>query len=348
MLNIDGSFGEGGGQIIRSSLALALVTGRPFTIDNIRARRQKPGLRQQHLTAVHAAAEVGEAEVRGASLGSARLEFRPGGVRPGDYHFDVGTAGSTTLVLQTILPALLAAASESTIELRGGTHNPLAPPFDFLARAYLPLVNHLGPQVTAVLDRHGFFPAGGGQIRARVGPCEQLGRLELVDRGAQKDCRATVLLARLARHIGQRECRTVAEHLGWDESQTRVVEVGDSRGPGNVVLIELEFEHVTEIFAAFGERGVPAETVARRAAEQAQSYLDAGVPVGEHLADQLLLPLAIAAWKGTGGGRFRTTRLSLHSTTHIELLKQFMELAIDVESQGENDCLVRFAGSHRG
>lgn len=341
MLTIDGSFGEGGGQIVRSSLALALVTGRPVVIDNIRARRQKPGLRQQHLTAVRAAAEVGQAEVLGAKVGSSRLDFRPTRVVPGAYRFDVGTAGSTTLVLQTVLPALLVATGESTIDLQGGTHNPFAPPFDFLAEAYLPLINRLGPRVTARLERHGFYPAGGGRFRVHARPQPQLGRLELTQRGELKRRRVSALVARLARHIGERECRTIAELTGWDEREMEVVEIDDSPGPGNAVLIELEFEHITEVFVGFGQRGVRAETVAQRAAQAALDYLDAGAPVGEHLADQLLLPLAIAAHLGTGGGVFRTTHLSLHSTTHIGLLEKFMDLSITTEKRGENDYLVR-------
>jgi RNA 3'-terminal phosphate cyclase (ATP) len=161
MLTIDGSQSEGGGQVLRSSLALSLVTGRPFAIENIRAGRKKPGLLRQHLTAVLAAAEVSAAEVEGAALASRRLLFRPGRVRAGDYAFRVGTAGSATLVLQTVLPALLLAEGESTLTLEGGTHNPMAPPVDFLENAYLPLVNRLGPRVKVQLVRPGFYPAGG-------------------------------------------------------------------------------------------------------------------------------------------------------------------------------------------
>src|SRR5262245_8861795 len=164
MLIIDGSFGEGGGQILRTALGLSLVTGVPFRIEKIRAGRQKPGLMRQHLTAVNAAAQVGQAEVIGASVGSQELTFTPGKISPGDYTFAVGTAGSATLVLQTVLPALLTAAQPSFLTLEGGTHNPHAPPFDFLARAFLPLIGRMGPSVTATLIRPGFYPAGGGQF----------------------------------------------------------------------------------------------------------------------------------------------------------------------------------------
>src|SRR5262245_57066518 len=168
ILTIDGSHGEGGGQILRSSLALSMVTGTPFRIENIRAKRKKPGLMRQHLTAVNAARQVSSAGVDGAAIGSTELVFHPGTVRPGDYQFAVGTAGSTTLVLQTVLPALLCAGGSSRLSFEGGTHNPFAPPFDFLERAFLPLMNRMGPKVAATLERPGFYPAGGGRFTVTI------------------------------------------------------------------------------------------------------------------------------------------------------------------------------------
>jgi RNA 3'-terminal phosphate cyclase (ATP) len=235
IITIDGSQGEGGGQVLRSSLALSLVTGRPLVMEKIRAGRKKPGLLRQHLTAVLAAAEVGGAEVEGAALGSRRLVFRPGRVRAGNYAFRVGTAGSATLVLQTVLPALLLANGESNLTLEGGTHNPFAPPVDFLEKAYLPLVNWLGPRVEVQLVRPGFYPAGGGQFTVRVQPAQQLGRLELIHRGQIVARRVRALVANLPRHIAERECRTIVQETGWDESSFSVDEVRGSRGPGNVV-----------------------------------------------------------------------------------------------------------------
>ena len=230
LLTIDGSQGEGGGQVLRSSLALSLVTGRPFVIENIRAQRQKPGLMRQHLTAATAAAEVGRAEMQGAEIGSSRLVFCPGRVEPGNYTFSVGTAGSATLVLQTVLPALLAAEGESNLVLEGGTHNPMAPPFDFLAKAYLPLVNRMGPVVEAQLLLPGFYPAGGGRVAVRILPSRQFRRLEMLERGEIAARRVWALLANLPRHIGERECRTIAEKTGWDQSCFAVEQVTGSAG----------------------------------------------------------------------------------------------------------------------
>ena len=296
---------------------------------------------RQHLTAVLAAAEISGAEVEGAALGSRRLVFRPGPIRAGDYAFRVGTAGSTTLVLQTVLPALLLAEGESNLTLEGGTHNPFAPPVDFLEKAYLPLVNRLGPQVEVQFVRPGFYPAGGGQFTVRVQPTQQLGRLELVHRGQIVAQRVRAMVANLPRHIAERECRTIVRETGWNKSFS-IEEVKGSRGPGNVVMIELEAEHVTEVFTGFGQRGVPAEDVAMQALREAEEYLAADVPVGTHLADQLLLPLGIGAYLGSGGGMFRTMELSLHSTTHLEILRRFLEIDIQVDREDNGNCLVRF------
>jgi RNA 3'-terminal phosphate cyclase (ATP) len=298
VLVVDGALGEGGGQIVRTALALSLVTGTPFTIERIRAGRKTPGLLRQHLTAVEAAARVGEADVDGATLGSPRVAFRPRRVRPGRHAFAVGTAGSATLVLQTVLPALLLASEPSTIELEGGTHNPWAPPFDFLSRTFLPLLARMGARVTADLERCGFYPAGGGRFTVRLEPVTALAPLELLERGTVRSivARATVA-GGLPESIAVRELAIVRERLGLERVDARVVEEKRSHGPGNVVTVDVESEHVTEVFTGFGERGVRAESVADRVAQEVARYLHARVPVATHLADQLLIPLALA-----GGG----------------------------------------------
>jgi len=343
MITIDGSSGEGGGQILRTSLALALVTGRAFSMERIRANRSRPGLQRQHLTAVQAAAEVGQAEVEGAALQSRQITFVPRTVRPGDYHFRVGSAGSATLVLQTVLPALLLAEGPSQLVLEGGTHNLYAPPFDFLHRAFLPLLNRMGPRVEATLERPGFYPAGGGCMRVVVEPRPTLQPIELLDRGKIVRRRVRGIVSRLPRHIAEREVDTAMRKLSWPGDCGSVEEV-DSPGPGNAVIVEVQCEHVTEVFTGFGQRGVPAETVAQRTLDRAQHYLDAGVPVGEHLADQLLLPLGIGAHQGTGGGAFRTLPLSSHSLTHIQVLKRFLDVNITLETE-PSGCLVRVGPS---
>jgi RNA 3'-terminal phosphate cyclase (ATP) len=339
MLTIDGSQGEGGGQIVRSSLALAMLTGREIRILKIRAGRAKPGLMKQHLVAVRAAARLCGAQVQGDSLGSRDLTFRPNAVQPGAYSFNIGTAGSTTLVLQTILPALMTASGPASVTLHGGTHNLLAPPFEFLQRAYLPLANRMGPRIEAQLVRPGFYPAGGGELTVTVQPATELLGFDLLERGERLGQRVQALVANLPAHIGRRECQTIAAATGWPDSSFEVTQVANARGPGNVVLIELNHQNLTELFTGFGKKGVPAEEVAQQACDEAAAYLAAGVPVGPHLADQLLLLLGWSAHQGQGGS-FRTMALTPHARTQIDVLRQFLGLEIRVEERASDDVTV--------
>lgn len=235
MIVIDGSEGEGGGQILRTALSLAMVTGQPFRIDKIRARRSKPGILRQHLTAIQAATAVSGAEVEGAAIGSRELSFTPHRVRAGDYRLAVGTAGSTTLVLQTVLPALIGADAPSTLVLEGGTHNPMAPPFDFLARAFLPVLARLGPKVEVRLERPGFYPAGGGRLSVSVTPRGKLAPVEILDRGAIAAVRAKALVANLPVSIANRELSVIGSRLGLGPDSLQPEVVKESVGPGNVV-----------------------------------------------------------------------------------------------------------------
>jgi RNA 3'-terminal phosphate cyclase (ATP) len=339
IVEIDGSAGEGGGQVVRSALALSLVTGTPFKIVNVRAGRKRPGLLRQHLTAVKAAAEVGQARVAGAQLGSKELAFTPGRAKAGDYHFAVGTAGSATLVFQAIFPALALAEGRSTVVVEGGTHAPMAPPFDFLARAYLPLVARMGPKAEARLERAGFYPAGGGRIHVAVEPAKAFGRLNLEERGAVTGRRATAILSLLDRAIAERELKPVRLKLQMEAPDCHIVQVAHAAGPGNAVVIEVACEQVTEVFTAFGERGTSAEAVGGRAAREALDWIASGVPVGPHLADQLLLPMALG-----GGGTFRTMAPTLHTRTHAEVIEAFLGTRIAIEDAGERGWRVTVPG----
>jgi RNA 3'-terminal phosphate cyclase (ATP) len=323
MIMIDGSMGEGGGQIIRTSLALSLITGHPFTVKNIRAGRNKPGLLRQHLTAVNAAVEIGQADVRGNEIGSRELIFSPGKIKAGTYRFSVGTAGSATLVLQTILPALVVADGPSELTLEGGTHNPYAPPYDFLDRVFLPWLRKMGPKVSCTLERPGYYPAGGGRFKVTVEPAGRLAPLEIPERGELKQRHAQAIVCQLSENIAKRELQVVQKMLNWDMSTLETLVSKESHGPGNVLIIEMAFEKMTEIFTGFGERGVSAEEVARNACHEAREYLTSGAPVGKHLADQLLLPLVMA-----GKGSFLTMPPSRHTMTNIEVIRKFLEINI--------------------
>jgi RNA 3'-terminal phosphate cyclase (ATP) len=325
MITIDGSAGEGGGQILRTSLGLSLVTGKAFRIEKIRAGRKKPGLLQQHLTAVNAATEIGNAEVTGAHLNSQYLTFVPGTVVPGNYKLTVGTAGSATLVLQTVLPPLMIADSSSSLTLEGGTHNPFAPPFDFLNKAFLPVVNKIGPHVSVELKRPGFYPAGGGQMQVVIEPIKNLKHIELVDRGALQKIKASALLAKLPDKIAERELNVIENRLKLKKEQLEIKRLDDSLSPGNVVTVYVESSQITEVFTGFGERGVRAETVAENVIKEVEPYLNSKAVVGEHLADQLLIPMALAR-----GGSFTTLPLSLHSRTNIDTIQKFVDIDITV------------------
>ena len=333
MLTVDGSQGEGGGQILRTSLALAIVTGTPLRLEKIRAKRDKPGLRRQHLTAVRAAAQISDAALSGDQVGSKQITFEPRRTTPGDYRFDVGSAGSTTLILQTILPPLVLAGGRATIELVGGTHNPFAPPVDFLERAFLPILNRMGPWVTLTLERPGFYPAGGGRLRVAIEPAARLKPVSIVQRGAILRRRCQAVIANLPDHFAERELATVGAALDWPSNCLETRRYEGNYGPGNLVTIEVECEHVTEVFTGFGRRGVRAEVMAGEAAAEAQRWLAADVPGGEHLADQLLLPLSLA-----GGGEFVTLPPSSHFTTNCEVIRRFLDVALVAQPQPDGSC----------
>jgi len=336
LITIDGAVGEGGGQILRTSLALSLLTGNPFRIVNIRAGRTKPGLLRQHLTAVTAATQVGDAVTDGADIGSCELVFRPEKIRAGHYRFAIGTAGSTTLVLQTILPALILADGPSQLTLEGGTHNPFAPPFDFLARTFLPQLARFGPQVEVELVRPGFYPAGGGQLVVHITPVSELQPVELIERGADQGRRVVAHLAALDSRIPERAFKQFEQRMGWARDLCEIRRFPDPCGPGFVLTGEVASERITETFTGFGEKGVRAEQVADAIIDQVRHYLTSGAPVGEYLADQLLLPLSFA------GGRIRTVGLSRHAQTNIDVIHQFLPLRIKTEklNEGGTDILV--------
>lgn len=302
------------------------MTGRAFRIRRIRANRSKPGLARQHLTAVGAAATVGNASVDGAALGSQELVFRPGTVRAGTFHFPIGTAGSTTLVLQTVLPPLLHVGGRSHLRIEGGTHNTHAPPFDFIEKAFVPLINRMGPHIALHLERRGFYPAGGGAFEVDIdgGPLQ---RLDLDERLDLPRIRARAIVIKLPRHIGERELKVATERLAIDSAT--IDEGFGGPSPGNAFHIEIESDQLTEVMTGFGERGLAAERVAEAAVAEATAYLDDTAAVGEHLADQLLIPMALA-----GGGSMVTVTPSLHTRTNIDVIRTFLDVDVRVTPHG--------------
>lgn len=327
MIEIDGAHGEGGGQVLRTSLALSLITGKPFHLRNVRAGRAKPGLQPQHLKCVQAAAKIGGAKTRGASLQSSDLVFEPGKVKSGDYHFKIGTAGATTLVLHTVyLP--LALAGESNVTIEGGTHNKAAPCYHFLERTWAPYMKAIGLDINLSLALTGFYPRGGGAFSAHIAPCGGLSSFHGITTSKIANVRILAGVASLPMHIGERMTQQVGYRL--DKlflGHEATVETWPG-GPGCMIGIELPTSPAPTFLFSLGEKGKPAEMVAHEAADQVEAYLNAqALGVDEHSADQLLLPLALA----DGASEFRVEHISSHLMTNAFVVRQFVEREIKIE-----------------
>jgi RNA 3'-terminal phosphate cyclase (ATP) len=336
-IELDGSLGEGGGQILRTALSLSMVTGTPFSIKNIRAKRPKPGLLRQHLTAVTASATICGASVEGATPGSQSLKFVPSSVKPGNHTFTIGSAGSCTLVFQTVLPALMLAGAPSRIVVEGGTHNGMAPPFQFIERAFLPLLARLGVKVEMTLERYGFYPAGGGRFVATIHPAAKMQPIDIVSRGARMDGYAEAFVAGVPAHVAKRELEAIGAAMSWPAEKLFIRGLDHQQGPGNVAMLTLVHENTTEVFAAFGEKGVSAEAVAARVVHEARDYIASDAAVAEHLADQLMIPFALA-----GGGCFTAVRASEHARTNANVIAKFLDVEIVFEPTEMNGVRMRF------
>ncbi len=325
---LDGSQGEGGGQILRTALSLSCVTGRPFRIYNIRANRAKPGLRAQHLACVRAAAAVCAARVEGAEIAATRLSFEPGEVRPGEYRFDIGTAGSASLVFQTVAYPLSFASGESLVTITGGTHNPMSPCFHYLEQCWAPVINHMGFRIKLELRRAGFYPKGGGEMQARILPAREVQPIHWPQRGALLRCEALAGAARLKPHVREREARQASRRLERMAIRARVRDVDlPAASPGAFVLIRVDFASGRAGFAALGAPGKPAERVADEACDALRNFLSSAGAVDAHLADQLLLPCVFAA----GESQFATPTITSHLLTNAAVICSFTDAVVDVE-----------------
>ncbi|MCX7969175.1 MAG: RNA 3'-terminal phosphate cyclase [Armatimonadetes bacterium] len=347
---IDGSYGEGGGQILRSSLALSALTGKPMRIFNIRAGRKNPGLRPQHLTSVRAAATICNAKVDGAKVNSTELNFEPTNLQGGSFTVDVSadqpSAGSGTLVFQTVFPALLFAHQPSSVWIvRCGTHVPFSPPYDYIASVFLPMMQSLGAKGELKLVKAGWFPKGGGELEASIQPVSQpLKPINLTERGHLKRIWVLSALSNLKRSIAVRQAnQAVNRLLGMGFRQIEIeVDIRELPSPstGTLVFIAAEFENVVAGFSALGELGKPAEKVADEAVDDFAEYWQTDAPVDKHLADQLVLFMALA----DGISVIKTTALTQHTLTHIWVVEQFLPVKFEVQGSLGEPSTIRVEG----
>ena len=337
---LDGMHGEGGGQVLRSALTLSLITGKAFRLENVRGKRKPPGLKAQHLTCVTGAAAICNAKVEGAELGSRTIEFHPGPVSTEPRSFDVGTAGSTPLLLQCLFYPL-ALAGGAHLTLRGGTHVTFSPSFDYVARVWLPMVRRYGLDAVLHLDAAGFFPQGGGAIRAEIAGVKSMSEAGLEFAALEKLSRVEVLstVGGLPLEIARRQNDAACERLGRErlraDTEVSVPKVKHSKGSATLVWAQLASGLVAGE-SWLGERGVSAEEVGKVAAEHFLDFVKSGGSFDVHLGDQVLLPAALAAAGLLGPARttkFTAAEVTEHLTTHLEVLQRFLRLHVRIEGR---------------
>jgi len=329
-MTIDGSHGEGGGQVLRTSLALSAILGRTIEIINIRAGRKKPGLQPQHLASVKALARITGASVRGVELGSTALYFAPGPIRGQSHRFDVGTAGAVSLVFQAIVAPLACAETSSDLTLTGGTHVPWSPPAPYVSEVFLPTAARMGLDATWRVERAGFYPKGGGEVRAVVQPLTSLVPLDLSERGALLRIRGVSAVGRLPRKIAERQAEQVRRRLAkaGHEIEVEIAEL-EAASPGDTLFLWAECERSRAGFGALGERGMPAERVADEAADALLDFLAGDAATDAHLADQVVPLMALAV----GRSVLTTSRVSQHLLTNLWTVQQFLPVTISLEGR---------------
>jgi RNA 3'-phosphate cyclase len=336
MLHVDGAYGEGGGQILRTALSLAAVTGTPVRIENIRARRAKPGLRPQHLTAVQAVARVALAEVTGAHLGSQELTFRPRTPQGGVYLFDVaektGSAGSVSLIAQALIPPLIKAKNPAIVSLKGGTHVPWSPSAHYLSHVFLPALTAMGAEVQMTLKRWGWYPRGGGEVVFTIRPVRCLDGIAWRTAAAPAAFQALSAAAHLPEHVARRQAARLTACLGVGVPVSIIPAGGHD--PGSLVFLW----GPQAGFSALGARGKPAERVADEVAEAYLAFRERGAALDRHLADQLLLYLALAR----GPSTVTTEAVTSHLLTNVWVMEQFLgptfQIQGDLGERGEIFC----------
>ena len=347
MIEIDGSIGEGGGQVLRVYLALSALTQKPITINNIRLNRKNPGLRSQHLTAIRAVAEVTAAKVGGLAIGSSKLVFSPGPIRGGTFHFDVKTAGSITLVLQALLPVLAFADQPSSVTLIGGTNNPLAPQADYVINVLNPVLASMGFKHRFRLIKRGFYPRGGGLINVLTEPIDELRPIDIVNMGTVQGIRGISHSRNLPTHIVERQANAAKRSCSRAGFQTTSFVCDACQGikspsTGSGVVLWAETSTGGKLAGdSLGAPGKPAERVGEEAAAKLLSQLSIGAPIDTHLSDQLVIWLALAK----GRSRIKTTMLTLHTVTAIKVTEILTDSQFKIRGKvGESGTIQCLSG----
>jgi RNA 3'-phosphate cyclase len=332
LIEIDGSYGEGGGQILRTALALSAILQKPFTIHHIRSKRKNPGLQAQHLEAAEALARITEAQTKGFKFGSQKITFIPQKILPGDYQFEVRTAGSVSLLLQAVFLPLCLANEKSNLTLVGGTHVPWSPPFHCLSEVLLPTLKSMGVSAEATIEKWGFYPKGGGKIQLKINPVHEFKPICLFDRGPLKKIRGISAISNLPKHVADRQreqaLKRIQRELKIDAEITILYDV-PSNGPGSFLFLLAEYEKTLAGFSSLGARGKPAEKVADEAVDFLKNYFSSEGCIDPHLADQLVPFMALAK----GNSSFTTTRITEHLLTNLWVIQHFLDVTISREGE---------------
>ncbi len=341
IIEIDGSLGEGGGQILRTALSLSCITGLSLKLFNIRKARKRPGLMPQHITCVNAAASISHARVSGNEKGSSELTFVPDRIMPGEYTFDIQTAGSCSLVLQTLLPPLILSGKPSNITIKGGTHVPFSPTYDYISDVFMPMLGRLGIKVEASIVRHGFYPKGGGEVSFRIHPVKTIKGMHLTSRGVLLSIHGHSGVSNLPLTIAERQKMSAIQNLPLSDVDLRVIEV-PSYGQGTFVFLKGGYENALTGFSSLGERGKPAEAVGREAAEQFIAFHNSSACLDPHLADQIVLYLSLAREDSS----FTTSRITQHLITNLRVIEKFLNIRYEIQGELNAEGRVGLFRSH--
>jgi len=341
LIEIDGSYGEGGGQILRTALALSAILKKSFTIHHIRSKRKNPGLQAQHLEAVEALARITAAHTEGVKFGSQKITFVPEKILSGDYQFEVRTAGSVTLLLQAIFPPLCLAQEISKLTLAGGTHVPWSPPFHYLSEVLLPTLKLIGASAEAAIERWGFYPRGGGKIQLKIEPVHELKPVSLVNRGSLKKVRGLSAISDLPKHVADRQKEQALKRIEREmkiDAEITVLYDAPSNGPGSFIFLLAEYERTLGGFSSLGQKGKAAEKVADEAVDSLKDYIESDGCIDPYLADQLVPFLALAK----GNSSFTSTRITEHLLTNLWVIEHFFDLKISTSGEKGKSGRIEF------